>query len=181
MYSVDERDRVIELKGVPQSSVGAPMPIVLSNEHRILLGYIIEETVSYGSVPRIVDYDSPDEQFAVIDFALYWSYMFGPPNDEALDGHPLASRGLSPYGSFRIEDSSWIRQLEQMNSVHPNHNPKQFDRLKHLVFTFHDSTFECVAESFIVSQHQGSFDSLITTMRERLWEEFPAIDDQLIF
>lgn len=163
MYSVDERDRVLELKDVPQSSVGAPMPIVLSNEHRVLLGYIMEET----SAATAVDDDSHDEHFALIDFAVYSSYMFGPPNDEAFEGHPLASRGLSPYGSFQIEDSSWIRQLERMNSVHSNHI--RFDRYKHFVFTFHDSTFECVAEGFTVSQHHGSFDSLVTTMQERLW------------
>ena len=32
MYQVDENDKVIELKDVPQSSVGAPLPIVLSDE-----------------------------------------------------------------------------------------------------------------------------------------------------
>jgi len=46
MYSVDERDRVIELDGVPQSSVGAPLPIVLSDEHKILLAYIVQDAPS---------------------------------------------------------------------------------------------------------------------------------------
>ena len=44
MYSVDERDKVIELEEVPQSSVGAPLPLVLSDEHKILLAYIVQET-----------------------------------------------------------------------------------------------------------------------------------------
>ena len=43
MYSVDERDRVIELKDVPQSSVGSPLPLVLSDEFKILLAYMVEE------------------------------------------------------------------------------------------------------------------------------------------
>lgn len=108
------------------------------------------------------------EQFAIIDFQRYLSYMFGPPNDEAFDGHPLANRGLAPYGSFRIESSSWIRQLERMNSVHRSHDPGSFDLYKHFVFTFHDSTFECIAESFTVSEHHGSFDSLLAAMQSRL-------------
>ena len=28
MYSVDEKDQVVELKTIPQSSVGAPRPVV---------------------------------------------------------------------------------------------------------------------------------------------------------
>src|SRR5207249_4784922 len=32
MYLVDGQDRVVKLDGVPQSSVGAPLPIVLSDE-----------------------------------------------------------------------------------------------------------------------------------------------------
>jgi hypothetical protein len=175
MYSVDERDRVIELEDVPQSCVGAPMPVVLSDEHRVLLGYVIQDT---GSAD---DGDDSHEQFAIIDLAVYSAYMFGSPNDEAFAGHPLASRGLRPYGSFQIEDSSWIRQLERMNTVHPYHKPERFDRLKHFVFSFHDSTFECVAEGFTVWPYSGSLDSLILTMRERLWTDIPFCEGRLIF
>jgi hypothetical protein len=32
MYRVDERDRVTELRDFPQSSVGAPIPLVLADE-----------------------------------------------------------------------------------------------------------------------------------------------------
>lgn len=49
MYAVDERDRVIELKDVPQSSVGAPLPVVLSDEFKILLAYIAEESSPGGT------------------------------------------------------------------------------------------------------------------------------------
>ena len=162
MYSVDERDGVIELHDVPQSSVGAPAPVILSDERKLLLGYIIQDRDS--SFSRA-------EHFALIEFRGYWSYMFGAPNDEAIDGHPLATRGLNPYGSFEVQDSSWIRQVERMNSVHPNHDPKRFDRYKHYVFAFHDSTFECIAEEFTISEHHGSFGSLITIMQHRLLTE----------
>ena len=156
MYSVDNRDKVIRLQDVPQSDAGAPLPIVLSDEFRILLAYIVRDT-------------PPDfSHYALIQFAFYSSYMFGGPNDEAFEGHPLASRGLTPYGAFQIENSSWIRQLERMNSVHPLHDPKWYDRYKHYVFTFHDSTFECVAHGFTVFEHHGSFNDLLAIMRDRL-------------
>jgi len=35
-----------------------------------------------------------------------------------------------------------------MNSVHRCHDPETFKALTHYIFTFHDSTFECVAASF---------------------------------
>jgi hypothetical protein len=170
MYPVDGRDKVIELQGVPQSSVGASLPIVLSDEHRILLAYIVEDAPSDwdGSYVRVVEPNTSGETLALVEFTHYRSFMFGSPNDEAFSGHPLASRGLHPYGAFQIEDSSWIRQLERMNSVHPYHRPERFERLKHFIFAFHDSTFECVAEGFKVSEHESSLESLLSLMQSRL-------------
>ena len=165
MYSVDERDKVIEIRSVPQSSAGAPSPIILSDEHRLLLAYMIQDRAD-ASLESIVDKEGED--FAVIEFERYRSYMFGAPNDEAFEGHPLASRGLCPYACFQIESSSWIRQLEHMNSVHWRHDPTRFARYKHYVFAFHDSTFECVAESFTVTEHCGTMESLIAVMQRRL-------------
>jgi hypothetical protein len=43
MYSVDEKDKVVELKDAPQSSVGAPLPLVLSDERTLLLAYLIQD------------------------------------------------------------------------------------------------------------------------------------------
>ena len=98
--------------------------------------------------------------------------MFGPPNDEAFDGHPLASRGLTPYAEFEVIDSSWLRQLEKMNSVHPYHNRERFmANLHHFVFAFHDSTFECIAASFSVSIHRGSLTASVEHVLEFLADE----------
>ena len=55
---------------------------------------------------------------------------------------------LEPYGAFEIKHSSWIRQLERMNSVHPHHSPEPFEWLRHYVLSFRDTTFECVAHGF---------------------------------
>jgi hypothetical protein len=90
--------------------------------------------------------------------------MFGPPNDEAFHGHPLAERGLHPYGAFRIVNSSWIRTLERMNSVHPHHRPEVFWKRQHFVFAFHDSTFECICNEFDVAKMRGSIAGVIPDM-----------------
>jgi hypothetical protein len=105
-------------------------------------------------VVREVDLGTEDP-VVLIQFERAYAWFHGPPNDEAFQGHPLASRGLHPYGAFRIEDSSWVRRLERMNAVHEHHSPEGFTRLRHYVFAFHDSTFECVARSFVAVNVEG--------------------------
>jgi hypothetical protein len=166
MCDVDEKDRVTTLEGVPQSSVGAPLPFVMADEHRVILAYYLEDRVAGwdGSSTRMVDPMVSQEPIALIRFQSCAAFMFGPPNDEAFAGHPLASRGLHPYDAFRIEDSSWIRRLERMNSVHRHHRPDRFWKLQHLVFTFHDSVFECVCQTFDIRSAHGSIRDMIPEM-----------------
>ena len=146
MYRVDDRDRVVPLKDLPQSSVGAPSPLLLAGEGTVILAYYLQSRVANwdGKSVRVIDPTDSDEPIALVRFKSCAAHMFGRPNDEAFSGHPLAGRGLKPYGTFRVEESSWVRQLERMNSVHPNHDPRADESLQHLVFAFHDSTFECV-------------------------------------
>jgi hypothetical protein len=152
MYSVDEKDRIIPIKDIPQSSIGAPIPIVLSDEVVTVVAFYLEDIPDDwdGTSVRVVGKETEGETLALVRFSPCYASMFGPPNDEAFDGHPLASRGLEPYGAFVVESSSWIRQLEKMNSVHSYHKPERFWARKHYVLSFHDSTFECVADGYTV-------------------------------
>jgi hypothetical protein len=160
MYTVSSADHPRELSSVPQSSIGAPCPMLIAGEHTLRLAYYLEEGrlapewANATILPPAVN-DS-DELCAVVQFSGLYTHMSGPPNDEAFSGHPLASRGLSPYAVFEVEHSSWVRTLERMNSVHPYHRPERFATFKHYIFAFHDTTFECVAESFSVSLCRGS-------------------------
>lgn len=169
MYEVDEKDIVIELNDVPQSSVGAPFPIVLSDEDKILLAYLLENEPDWNTA-TFEDIKKPES--VIVEFSSYLSFMFGVPNDEAFQGHPLANRGLLPYSAFEIRQSSWIRKLERMNSVHMHHNPKGYEKYKHFVFAFHDSTFECVAETFKISICEGSLPRVLAELKERLQSEW---------
>jgi len=172
MYQVDEKDRVVTLEGVPQSSVGAPNPLIIANEQHVVLAYYLSSTDPSwdGKTIRIVDQERSDEPIALVRLECF-AHMFGPPNDEALDGHPLASRGLHPYGAFRIEGSSWIRGLEKMNRVHGHHKPERFEQLQHLVFAFHDSTFECICKDFDVRTEHGSMLDVTPAMLALLFEK----------
>jgi hypothetical protein len=135
MYAIDSLDEVLNFEDVPDHSPGAPMPQILANDDSLVLGYY----VAPGG-----------EEYAIVKFISPRAHYFGSPNDEALSGHPLEERGLGPYGVFEVRNSSWIRALEQMNRVHPSHNASRFRALRHFVFTFHDTTFECVADGAVL-------------------------------
>jgi hypothetical protein len=170
-YTPDARDRVVPIAGAPQPDVGAPLPVVLANEYRLVLVYLLQNTPEGWDgtqAPRIVSPESEDVPVAVVEFQRPHAHLFGPPNDEAFSGHPLSGRGLSPYGAYVIEGSSWIRALERMNSVHEHHDPGRFWKLTHYVFAFHDSTFECVADEFSVSLHRGSLRDIVAAMVQRV-------------
>ena len=169
MYSVDQNDQVVGLPDLPPSSAGAPMPIVLADDQRLLLAYLVQERELWQGPPAPV---SGSEHFAepvaLVEFLLPRVHLFGSPNDEALRGHPLHQRGLRPYGAYEVRDSSWVRALKGMNSVHSSHDPDRFARLRHYVFTFHDSTFECVAEGLKASEHDGPMGRALAEMERRL-------------
>ena len=55
-----------------------------------------------------------------------------------------------------------------MNRVHEHHRPERYAELRHYVFAFHDSTFECVARGFDVTVCEGSIASAVTEMARRL-------------
>jgi hypothetical protein len=80
----------------------------------------------------------------------------GTPNDEVFRGHPLNGKGLRPYCPLLVKNSSWIKELEAINSVHS------------YIFGFHDSTFECVAESFLVEARATTLAGLLTEICGKL-------------
>ncbi len=159
MYSVDGKDKVILLDEMPRMDVGASSPVVFSDGLTTIVSYYLL------TLPRVLSEDR-----AFVKFSLCLAHSFGLPNDEAFDGHPLAARGLEPFGAYRIENSSWLRQLERMNEVHPNHTPDLFRRHTHYILAFKDWTFECIARSYTVSVVPGPLPSLSAEF-ERLWHE----------
>jgi len=158
MYSIDNKDKVVPLNSIPQSSIGSPNPIVLSDEITTVVAFNLEKN----------EFNIAKKAIAIITFKECYSTMFGPPGDETFEAHPLSSHGLERYSSFIIKDSSWLRILIKMNSVHPRHNESHFENLKHFILSFHDSTFECIAEDFEVETVNGNLNDLISLMRMKL-------------
>ena len=170
MYSVDANDRVITLRTAPLCDGGAPLPFVLAHENRLLLAYVLREPdpAWEGTTVEAVTPHTSGRAVAIVSFRRPYCHMFGPPNDEAFSGHPLADRGLKRYTVAEVERSSWIRGLEAMNAVHPYHKPEHFADYRHFIFAFHDSTFECVAEDFTVEVQHGSMRAAVQQMAHRI-------------
>ena len=150
-YEVTASDRVYPLDEIPSPSAGAPMPLVLADEHRLVVAY------------RTANQVKGDDEVVLVTFDCM-SCFFGGPNDEALSGHPLHGRGLQRYGAFVVRPSSWLSRTEEMNRVHPSHDPDAFGGWKHFILTFHDSLLECLAGSFAVEVHRGRLQGLIPRM-----------------
>lgn len=142
----------------PQSSVGAPLPHVFADEHRLLIGYIMQadDPDWDGTTIRMIGPETDGEACALVEVERYLAFQFGPPNDEAIQGHRLYGLGLVPYSSFEVLGSKWIADLEAANRVHRSHRPEHFARYRHIVLTFHDSTLEFIAERFSFRYVRGS-------------------------
>ena len=97
MYTVDERDVVVQMRGVPRPDVGAPLPVVLRDEWTLLLAYLVSEPDPNwdGTYVKIVSAESEGMPVAVVKFRQDYAIMFGPPNDEAFEYH---SRDQGPCG-----------------------------------------------------------------------------------
>ena len=165
MYQV-KSDRLVTMESPPAPNAGAPLPTVVSDRSRLLIAYIISQPDPGwdGAQPTAITSTTPEQPIAIVSFQRPYAHSFGPPNDEALDGHPLSVRGLKPYSWFEVLSSSWIQSLLEMNSVHPRHRPDSFKAYRHFIATFHDSTFECVAHGFDVRTHLGSLRSAVDLM-----------------
>lgn len=152
MYQPNGRELIVELTDIPQSSVGAPCPEIMAAEHSLVVKYYIQD-------------EHPElDETTTVRFNLPYAHIFGPPNDEAFRGHPLYGKGLRPYSAVEVCNSPWIEALEKMNSVHPYHDKVRFlANKRHFVLSFHDTTFECIAESYVkpkaTSQQGGQPDA----------------------
>lgn len=80
--------------------------------------------------------------------------MFGPPDENEIVNHPLAKNGIHAHDVFQVVESSWIRGLLTAAAESDAGLAARFAHCNHYIFAFHDSTFECIAESFVANIEQ---------------------------
>ena len=72
---------------------------------------------------------------------------------------------------MKVENSPWLKELETINSVHSGYDPETWRNLNHYIFGFHDSTFECVAKSFVVEVRATTIPEVLKEICGKLVEE----------
>jgi hypothetical protein len=98
----------------------------------------------------------PDQDCVIFVWSRSRAAIMGSPNDEALSGHRLYSRGLSDLlWAGKVEQSEWIADLERRNRVHPSHDPARFIRLVHFILPLKEDTVEVIAEEVTVVRRPG--------------------------
>jgi hypothetical protein len=146
---------VIDL-GLPWTpDAGAPLPLLFQTDRDTVVIYHPARSTGRAGDRVVLRFDG-----CLVS-------KFGYPDDEALPGHPLYERGLGLYRIFEVLNSSWLEEIRQQNLVSfpgatwwPGPSPvaeklrSQFpdrptppDHPRHFVVTFHDETFECLADS----------------------------------
>jgi hypothetical protein len=151
--------------------VGAPLPILLKNDYRAFIVFYLKTVDPNwdGTYVNIIHTDSAEAaDLAVVEFQRCKSVKMGTPNDEVSHGHPLYGKGFRPYTPLRVENSEWIIELEKINSVHRGYKPDLWRNLTHYILGFHDSTFECVAESFRIEVMKATMAHALEIICERL-------------
>lgn len=144
MYVANGNEELVEPSGIPHPIGGAPNPLIVSDEHKMILGYY---TADENAVVREEDFEKPvmvgmdsELQPCCLLRASYWKYVFGPPGMDKQDLHPLHTLGLEYCRVQEVRRSQWIKD-EGPPSGYSKHARKAQTWI-HLVITFHDSTFE---------------------------------------
>lgn len=172
LLAAKKREEYAEPCGFPlQWDNGAPMPHLMASDTRALLAFLLCEPDPAwdGSYVTIKSpQDNQPEPLGLVEFESCLAAKLGAPNDEVFEGHPLSGRGLEAYSAQRVVNSRWLKELEQINSVHRMYRPESWRDWNHYIFWFHDSTFECVARSFKVETYRTSMKELLSLMVKRL-------------
>ena len=167
----DEYARVI--KWEPPWSTGASYPHVFADGQNIYLIYLINEPHPNfdGTNPREIDNTSDVEYpLALITFDGN-TFKFGIANDEVYGGLPLWGKGLEFYSAHIVENSKWIKEIDDINKVHLRYNPDRNPESKHYMFLFHDELFEVITRDFKVETFRTTFKELAKKVIERMYKK----------
>src|SRR6267142_3427868 len=106
-----------------------------------------------------------DAGTAVVEFKRCLLTRFGYPNDEAR--WAIARFKDVSYGVYEVRNSSWIKEVVQMNR-YAFPNTKDDYVSKHFLFAFHDDTFECLADDLSLEVVNEPYDVVFDRIRRRV-------------
>jgi hypothetical protein len=148
-------ERVIQIDiGCMPAAGPAAAPVLFMNDDVAFLVFNATRT-SGGWRGR-----SDGTERAVVEIKRCQTTRFGYPSDAALAGHPLFEKGLGSFGVFEVLESAWVAQLAAQHAAARPAEPA-LPPQRHFVFTFHDSTLECVADDLVVVLTRDPLDEVI--------------------
>lgn len=157
---------LIELNSGFQINVGAPEPIIISNDNELFIAFYADKQSS-STVPQEPNIIY-DEGIFALKFKVFLKYTFGLPGDETMQGHPYSELGMNPYSFYELRNSDLIKSLQDIEKIHPNYNPEKWKMYKHYILTFHDNMFECIAQDFEIREENTSLYNQATVMLSEL-------------
>ena len=135
MYRVTGKEIIEEDRRYPYPCAGATDPIALQNELKLMLAYRVAEQdweTKFNGIEQTVSNEN-GELWAIIVFPHVVTSLWSAINDEGLSNHPLYSNGLKFYSVHSVKNSHFEDFFQRDDF--PTY---------HTIFTFKDSTFECV-------------------------------------
>ena len=108
------------------------------------------------------------DPMALVEFQWCASTKIGDPNDEVWPGHPLHGKGLDGGTAQVVRNSRRLAELETINKVHSGYKRDRWRGLKHFVFWFHDSIFECIAEGCEVEVLNETLAQILARVYDRM-------------
>lgn len=109
-----------------------------------------------------------DAGLAIVEFSSCFVTKFGYPNDEAWGAIPR-TRELG-YAVYEVASSSWIVEIAELNR-HAFPDREIVAGLRHFLFLFHDSSFECLASDLSVSRSRQPLSQVLAGLSARIAEE----------
>jgi hypothetical protein len=164
--SLINMDRIIDLELGIQPEAAVSGAVVIQTEFSTVLTFNAmrptDKMSPYGG-PYMIDAGT-----AIFRFKRCLATRFGYPNDEARDGIPRFKDTV--YGIYEVQHSSWIRDTIRDNRYRfPSTSDDYIGR--HLVFAFHDSTFECLTDDFEFELSTDPYTSILARIAERVCAE----------
>jgi hypothetical protein len=105
---------------------------------------------------------------AVVEFKRCLVSRFGYPNDEARWGIPQY-KDVS-YGIYEVKDSTWIKEVVRLNRYRFPETKDDYV-CRHLLFAFHDDTFECLADDLTLDVVNEPYHVIFERIRQRALAE----------
>ena len=152
---------------------GAPLPHLFINDYRAYLCFYIRKHDSNwdGTYVTVVDPKAETPvSLALVEFKSCTIAKLGAPNDEVFYGHPLSGKGLEAYAPLAVNNSNWLEEVKTINKVHSGYREEHWSKKNHYLFGFHDTTFECIANSFEVSVYNTNMASLMEIICKKMLE-----------